>query len=176
MRRVQGAGMSAYLSSGRKEREGVKPPTHDHGGRPAGFPARLAGCIGTVTLLCVVLGVLVAAGLLFWFFHQVTEDEHDRQRESRTAVADSAGQLRARLEKADSDGTLTTREIQETVGRRLRSLDRSATRTVVVAQIAAGDWAQCYSYTARPSGAVTATPLTGCRQGLPSPQLLRQQP
>ncbi|MFJ9897497.1 hypothetical protein ACIQPR_29630 [Streptomyces sp. NPDC091280] len=125
------------------------------GGRPV-------GCLGALALICLVC-VLLAAGVVVWFFQSVRDNQRDQDRAARGAVVAAAERLRTRLENADADGTLTDREITQALGQvRARSVDRGGDRAVLVVQIAASSWAQCYSYTALPTGAVTARPLKEC--------------
>ena len=121
--------------------------------------SRPAGCRGAHVLVCVLL----AAGVVVWFFQSVRDDAQDQNREARAAVTAAAERLRTRLETADADGTLTDREITEALGRvRARSVDRADDRAVLVVQVAASSWAQCYSYTALRTGTVSARPLKEC--------------
>ncbi|MFE2416916.1 hypothetical protein [Streptomyces hokutonensis] len=121
--------------------------------------SRPAGCLGALVLICVLL----AAGVVVWFFQSVQDNEQDRDRAARAAVAAAAEQLRTRLETADADGTLTDREITKALGRvRARSVDRGDDRAVLVVQVAASSWAQCYSYTALSTGTVKARALDEC--------------
>lgn len=121
--------------------------------------SRLAGCLGALVLVCVLL----AAGVVVWFFQSVRDDAQDRNRDAQAAVTAAAERLRTRLETADADGTLTDREITDALGRvRARSVDRADDRAVLVVQVAASSWAQCYSYTALPTGTVKARALKEC--------------
>ncbi|MQY39837.1 hypothetical protein SRB17_78650 [Streptomyces sp. RB17] len=111
----------------------------------------------------LLAGVLAAVALVAWFLVGLHHTGQTRSHDSKAAVAASAEHLRARLRDADSDGVLTDHEIDEALShRRPRSLVRSAARTVLVVQIAASDWARCYSCTALPSGAVSSTPFKEC--------------
>lgn len=75
----------------------------------------------------------------------------------------AAERLRTRLETADADGTLTDREITEALGHvRAHSVDRGEDRAVLVVQVAASSWAQCYSYTELSTGTVQARALEEC--------------
>ncbi|MHC3469515.1 hypothetical protein ACYF6T_12440 [Streptomyces sp. 7R007] len=119
---------------------------------------RVAGCLGALALLCVLL----AAGVVVWFFQSVQDNQQDQDRAARAAVSAAAERLRTRLQSADADGTLTDREIAEALGRvRLRSVDRDGHRAVLVAQVAASSWAECYAYTALANGTVEDRPLKG---------------
>jgi len=80
----------------------------------------------------------------------VQDTGHDRERDSRAEVVAAADRLRARLRQADADGTLTDRELTAALpSHSVRSLDRNPSRTVVVVQVAAADWAQCYAQSPR---------------------------
>ncbi|MCI3271701.1 hypothetical protein [Streptomyces cylindrosporus] len=136
------------------------------GSGPAGFLARSAGCLGAAVLLCV----LVAAGLLVWFFQTVHDSGREREHDARADVTAAAERLRTRLQAADADGTLTDREITDVLHPRSpRSVARTATGTTVVIQVAASDWAQCYAYTATRTGTVTSRPLGTCPSPSPVP-------
>ncbi|MFC8344031.1 hypothetical protein [Streptomyces sp. NPDC057280] len=146
-------------------------PRRDSG--PAGFLARSAGCLGAAVLTCV----LVAAGVLVWFFQAVQDSGRDRERDARAAVTAGAERLRVRLQQADADGTLTDQEIAAVLRPRSpRSVVRTATGTTVVVQVAASDWAQCYTYTAGRTGTVTARPLDGCPSASTSNVALKTPP
>ncbi|WP_330340419.1 hypothetical protein [Streptomyces sp. NBC_00557] len=137
----------------------MTPVVRQHGSRPAGILARSAGCLGVL----VLAGVLSAVGVVAWFLVEVHHTRQTRSHDAKAAVAASAEHLRARLGDADSDGVLTDQEIDAALGHRHpRSLVRGPARTVLVVQIAASDWAQCYAYTALPSGAVSSKPLEEC--------------
>jgi len=117
------------------------------------------GCLGAA----VPVAVLVAAGVLVWFFQAVHDTGRDRERDARAAVTAAAERLRGRLQEADADGTLTDQEIAAVLRpRSLRSVARTPAGTTVVVQVAASDWAQCYTYTAGHTGTVTARPLDDC--------------
>ncbi|MFI8533634.1 hypothetical protein ACIGMX_25745 [Streptomyces aquilus] len=146
-------------------------PRRDSG--PAGFLARSAGCLG----MAVLVGLLVAAGALVWFFQAVQDSGRDRERDARAAVTADAERLRVRLQKADADGTLTDQEIAAVLRPRSpRSVARTAAGTTVVVQVAASDWAQCYSYTAGHTGTVTSRPLAGCPAASTSNVALKTPP
>ncbi|NUP16950.1 MAG: hypothetical protein HOZ81_12745 [Streptomyces sp.] len=139
-------------------------PRRDNG--PAGFLVRSAGCVGAA----VLVGVLVAAGVLVWFFQAVQDSGRDREQDARAAVTAAAERLRARLQEADADGTLTDREITDVLRPRSpRSVARSATETTVVVQVAASGWARCYTYSATRTGVgtVTSRPLDSCPSASP---------
>ncbi|MEV8031731.1 hypothetical protein [Streptomyces sp. NPDC086182] len=125
----------------------------------AGLLAQAAGCLGVV----VLAGILSAAGLLIWFFQSIHDSGRDQDREARAAVAAAAERLGKRFTEADADGILTDQEIADALKQHDPwSLDRNATRTVVVVQVAAGGWAQCYAYTATRAGSVTSLQLQSC--------------
>ncbi|MFF5496972.1 hypothetical protein [Streptomyces aquilus] len=146
-------------------------PHRDSG--PARFLARSAGCLGAA----VLVGVLVASGALVWFFQAVQDSGRDRERDARAAVGADAERLRVRLQEADADGTLTDQEIAAVLRPRSpRSVARTATGTTVVVQVAASDRAQCYTYAAGRTGAVTGRPLGGCPAASPSPWGASGQP
>lgn len=121
--------------------------------------SRSAGCLGAT----VLVGVLVAVGVLVWFFQAVQDSGRDRERDARAAVSAGAERLRARLQAADADGALTDREIVDVLRpRSARSVTRTAAGTTVVVRVAASDLARCYAYTAHHTGTVTSRPLDGC--------------
>ncbi|WP_055549658.1 hypothetical protein [Streptomyces sp. NBRC 110028] len=147
------------------------PTAQQRNGRPTGLLARAVGCVGAAVLVCVLL----AAILVVWLFAHLHHVTRNRERNAHAAVVTTAEKLRMRLLDANSDGALTRHEIDMVLNHRpaVRSLRREKTRTVLVVEIGASDWVQCYSYTALPTGAVSSAPLKVCP---PSSTLIRPGP
>ncbi|MFE7168669.1 hypothetical protein [Streptomyces sp. NPDC057616] len=121
--------------------------------------ARTLSCLGISVLGCILL----AAALVVWFFASWRHAARGRDFGSQAAVTVSADRLRGRLEDADADGVLTEQEIIDALQHRpARSLVREQDRTVLVVQVAASGWAQCYAYIALPTGSVGQRPLKSC--------------
>ncbi|MES4908198.1 MULTISPECIES: hypothetical protein [unclassified Streptomyces] len=147
------------------------PTAQQRNGRPARLLARTAGCVGAAVLVCF----LIAASLVVWFFSHMQDVQRSRDRDAQAAVIAGAEQLRIRLLDANSDGTLAGQEIDVALNHKpsIRSLRREKTRTILMVWIAESGWAQCYSYTALPTGAVSSAPLKACP---PSSTLIRPGP
>ncbi|MFI1337569.1 hypothetical protein ACH4U7_47280 [Streptomyces sp. NPDC020845] len=138
----------------------MNPTAQQRDGRPAGLLARAAGCVGAVVLVCFLIAAILVV-LFFANLHHVTQR---RDRDAHAGVVTTAERLRLRFLNANSDGTLTRHEIDMALDHRpaIRSLRQEKTRTVLVIEIGASDWVQCYSYTALPTGAVSSAPLKAC--------------
>jgi len=140
----------------------VKPT----GSRPLSRASRLIGGTLGAVAACAILGLLLAGGVMVWYFEvslpeQITVRAEEEREMARTAAATAP----VSLTEAAKDGRLTDDEIAKAVGGPVWDVQRSASHWLLRAKYFATD-PICFSYELTlplgPGTRVTTTELPSC--------------